>query len=248
MKTLKYLILLWLFSLLAVRPLYSQPFKDDCKELLVQYVKDMAKITKPVKNKVYRLKYTFETINKPGSPDKNISVAADMILAADKSSFESNVISMYADSKNGFMILPHQRQVIWGPGGNAGYTEDNFKMISAFQDSLIRYSKLISCTGLKGNGGDLKQIILEVPSNIQNRFFVERLMLIYSNSKKQIVKVVQYFNDQSPMDKMIVNYEEMDFDYNKKGDFNAYNKVLTASGKLRPEYKGFELIDNRDKN
>src|SRR5205809_2249618 len=120
MKTYSIIFLLWASTLSA------QKYDADCKANLVKYVKTMSAMREPAGKKVYHMNYSIETIYNPGkSASASKYVKADILVAKSKSFYETDLMNMYADDKNGFLVLPIQRKIIWGPGGKNLAAEKN---------------------------------------------------------------------------------------------------------------------------
>jgi len=73
-------------------------------------------------------------------------------------------------------------------------------------------------------------------------------MLYFDSGKNKILKVVCLFDEETAVDKVIVNYHVIDFDYKGKFNDSAFDKVFISKGKLKPSYNNYELIDNRSQN
>ena len=239
-------IYIFLFVMVSNNTL-GQVAKPDCKSFLKEYVNSMRKISKIESNQVYKMKYNmsyeFRDNNTP-----NQSVDATLIMSLSKSFYYSNVLNLFADKNNGFMVMPLQRQIIWGPG-NKGSTElDKMNTLLSFQDTLIEVSSVESCKLNVIQGDSILQISLLIPKSIQEPTGIDKLVLKYSYKRKMMESVVCQYVSNKELKRVTVTYYELDFDY--EGNFNetAYQKVFKSKGKLREEYRGFEVIDNRDIN
>ncbi len=222
--------------------------QDSCKGLLMDFVRSMAKIGTPDAKKIYHLNYKIETVYKPASNNPNSSMQGNYLLSGEKTLFESNVMSAYADGKNGFLILHNQRKIIWGPGGKNIYGKENFDRIAGFQDTLVKFSSLTSCRNITENNEPFKEIVLETNDNIKRVFHVSSIQIKYDMKANRISRVICHYDKESKIERMSVTYNDLDFDYTGPFFSSAYSKVLTSGGKLKSIYKGYELIDNRQTN
>ena len=198
--------------------------------------------------KAYYMKYGIETKFKARSSNQNLSVEGSFLLSGKKSQYESSVLSAYADDKNGFLILHNQRKIFWGPGGKNAMGKDNFNMISTFQDSLVKSSSISSCNNVKYNSKLYKEITLSTNNNVKKRFHVNNIKILYDVENEMIQSVTCHYDEKSEMDIMKVTYYVMDFNYSGVIFSNAYSKIFNSNGKLKPSFKGYELIDNRSQN
>src|SRR5436190_13729360 len=96
----------FLISLLLVGAVLISAQKPggDCKTNLMRYAKSMSDMQEPVNKKTYHMNYSVETIYKPGkSANASKYVRADILVAKGKSFYETDLMRMYADNKNGFL-------------------------------------------------------------------------------------------------------------------------------------------------
>ena len=222
---------------------------NNCRDLLQKFVADMTRISMPENQKTYFMKYRVETFNKPKSNNQNSSMSGQVMLSGDKSSFESNIMSSYADDKNGFLILHNQRKIVWGPGGKNTTGADNFKQLASLQDSLVKLSYLSVCKNVTVAGKKNMKFIVLIPNeDIDKSLKVNRLEILFDLDKNMIYSVTTFYNEKSELDHLVVTYNDLNFNYSGSLFTNAYSKVLNSNGKLKAEYKGYELIDNRARN
>jgi hypothetical protein len=94
----------------------------------------------------------------------------------------------------------------------------------------------------------MKFIVLIPNEDIDKSLKVNRLEILFDLDKNMIYSVTTFYNEKSELDHLVVTYNDLNFNYSGSLFTNAYSKVLNSNGKLKAEYKGYELIDNRARN
>ena len=100
------------------------------------------------------------------------------------------------------------------------------------------------------NNGDnnfMEMVFMPKPV-IQENLKIKRMVFHFDPEKKEIQKVINYYTANHLIDKQTTTYYEVNYDYKGSIARSAYSRIFTNSGKLLPQYAGYELIDNRTQN
>jgi len=239
-------VILLLSFTLTINASFAQP--SECKTLLQDYVEKMGRFKKPPEQNIFKLSFNQEIHYKPRSKKENLVVNGDLRISKSKSFFQSNYMSLYRDEKNGIMVIPYARRIVIENGGKLDINKNGFNEMAAFQDSLIRFGEVTNCQKYIDKSVSYYKINLKPSENVQDQLHVTEIKFIYNIDKQVMDKVVIYYDQQSEMDFIAVTYLILDFNSKEKITESAYQMVYSDKNKLKNEFKGFEIINNRTDN
>ena len=218
-----------------------------CRLLLENYVKMITSITVPTGEMVFVLKYTYEVKYKKATGKADVRDDCHYFISKKKLFYTSSGVKIFSDEKNGFMIVPLSKRIIWTNGGKLSSSTEQFKTMASFEDSVMRHAEVANCISSFSNGKSYRMITLLPALYIKNASHVTRIIYQYNETDKKIEKVTCYFDEYSDMISTSMTYNEINLSASQKLS-SAYNQVFNAHSKLKSEFSDFELIDNRTEN
>lgn len=239
MKTSKKLI----FTVIIIQVCTAFTYVDDyaCKEVLFDYLDRMETIMKPEGSKTYHMEYTMNVEFKDAMNMPKSTTKAEVLVSKDRIMMKDQNFSLYGDRNHVFVVVPQTNTIFWDNSDPKIFEENNsYKTFLDIERKLLNTATSVLCKPSDGN----KENIQVIP----NEDFTKKTNLIsqtitYSTTLKRIYSVNNYYNNKSNIKQQSITYDIV--------DFNSANKVpdpldvLFKGKKLKDEFKGYEIVDNR---
>jgi hypothetical protein len=218
---------------------------QDCKVLLRNYVEKLSKIKTPEEGKTYLMDFvvSYHLWNSKESYPKS---ETKVILTSKGYFMESEMVSVYADEKEYFVIDHVHKQIIWNKGNlrTENYQGADTAMIS-LQKKFIEGGTIDLCVDTMLQ--KVKKTIIKVsaPKGIVEKYMIKAITYQYSYDKQQIDKVLIQYTSKNKLRDQTLEYRALDFNYKKWRTVTASELVLDNAGALISKYKTYSFIDNR---
>ncbi|MCT4647090.1 MAG: hypothetical protein N4A74_19030 [Carboxylicivirga sp.] len=237
----KKIILFLALYILVQANIFSQV---NAKKILSDYVAMMAQITMPEKNKTHYLHFRInnsyrKAINAPKTFDIKSYLTKDQMI------INSSLSKVYADADDIIVLIPSTRQIVRYDGLKTDSANVKRQELVNAQFNLIKNSELLQCDSTLGN---LLQITLRPNKILREQMKIEKIALVFNNVLKKIKSVQIIYNQSSILSNQLIEYKELNFSSKVKLELMpAKSRIIQDYGGLRPEYAGYNLIDNRTK-
>lgn len=236
---------LFLYMLLSIfNWSLAQSDWKDCTKLMDEYRDKMKKIDKPKEGQVYLMDmhYSFITPDSLISNRNNLDVK--YYLTKDLSYYKSNKMDMYSDSKD-FIIATHpNKSILWNNSIAKDSTwKDITKVGLKINDSLISYLKIAGCRTVE----DKIHVTMAFTGDYQKKVKIKSVNYIFNKENRMLKKVVINYIPNSKMVRSEITYNKLDFNYAISENKTAREFVFENSSRLKKNYAGYKVIDNRSK-
>lgn len=218
-------------------------------ELLRSIFKNISRQSVAVNpEQVFYMSYSLSTFN-VDSTEQPISSTIEVWTKNKLVEVKSPQMQVYQDSKDAFIILPLKHLIVRNDADTIKNAEMNGKKMLAMYDSLLRYSSISASEKVKATGYD-KHIAIKVNEKGQEMFGVSKADYWIDSNARTIKKVricyaaesAQYNAQISYVDYMI---NKMEYDHKGKKLSNNVALNFLKNNKLKENYKGYTLVDNR---
>jgi len=215
---------------------------EKCITTIVDYIDAMTAIAKPNSNATYHLKYTTIVKYHKELQIPDVNTTSEIMVSHQKQVIEDPNMKVYADAENVFVVIPRNKLIYWNNSDPKIFEANNAHLqFLELEKGLLKSSK-VTCASKEGK----LHITLIPESKVTNQLSLIRQQIVYNNNLKRIEKVTNYFNKKSKINVQTTHYEILD--YNSKRKIKKSSKqYVFSSGKLRPIFSGYKLIDNRKK-
>jgi hypothetical protein len=229
-------------------PSLAQANKDaEDRLLLKEMYRKIGGVAIPKGEEVYFFQYQVKTTPRNTSfPVSSIKV--DMFAGKDFSILKSSEVDVYQDKINSFSLMPQKKMIYWGDS-KLGKGLQGPVDISSLKEKLFDSGKILSSleTGNKEKKYD-KEILFEPGLSIRQKTGIESMKFLIDSKSKTIVSILLYYNSTIKIKSVQVDYLQMDFNYKHLSlSKNFKSKFLDNNGKLQSAYKGYQLVDVRNK-
>lgn len=254
MKNRNYKMCLMFFCIIIVFSSFSDISNDACMEQLKGIYKKMNAINStPSKGKRYYMDYTVRTATDDSSR-AGITASRIQTWMDDKHlQIKSKEMEIYQDDLDVFTVLPQQKIVLRADADkHAG--KDKLRKTTFIQDTLFSLSKVTECQDLKDDKAN-KKIVLSLNTIGQERFHISKITFLLQTEKQEVKKIrvdyVQKRKEARTKNNEIVyveyTFNEISFDSKKVLNDKVKDVFLHSESELNSNYKGYKLIDNRNK-
>ena len=205
-------------------------------------IKELYNSNKPVEGKVYYTQYVVKVIGANNKVEQESTV--DMYLTNHQRQIITEAIHLYVDSVYTLTIIPVSKTIVVNYLDNKTRAEYK-KMATASLDSLfLSTMKQESCKYITGNAKYTKEVVLVAKDKSAS---VKKVKYLIDEQKKVMYKMSMYAPDL--ISRMEYTYTIIDFDYKGKSisDHSVLDMAFKQDGSLLPQYKGYQVTDNRTK-
>lgn len=218
---------------------------QDCNELLMSYISEMESYQKPINSKVYFMHIYISSVPAYNSTIRIPDVDSRMYITEKAYFYDSDIISIYGDSKEIIYLNHNQKQIIRTNPGEMGNNQAiKIDALSKMQQELVSTGSILGCRDTVINTVKNKIITLVPSREIQTKYKINRLTYNYLSEADRIGKVKIEYANQSTLSSQTIEYKELSFDYPQWKYSSANSIVFDNAGKVRSKYAKYSLIDN----
>ncbi len=231
----------FLLSLIFPFSFYSQNINACKTELQKIEEKNSIKNIKD-ENSVFYLNYKVRTTDWDNQTvDSNVKV----YKGKGNLYFFSEQGQMFQDEKDFFLILPIQKVVIMNSTNkemaSAKFGNDFFQFRKGFIDSC----EVVRCE-TPPQTPDIKILEMKVKDDLGGKIHVKKMIYKYNVKTEKIISTVSEYSKDYKVKKIEMVFNEVDLNNDYKFG-KARKMVLDRNGRLLAKYKGYELVDDREK-
>lgn len=218
--------------------------QEDCLTPIRQYVEKMANVSEPQPGQIYFMQFTVQTIPAKDSSLEPSKVESKIYKGKDKLIMESGDVAIYQDEKDAFMVIHPLKRIVWTKKEEKTEKSKPFEM-GDLQKLILSESKMIYCKKIEPNEGDVIQVKLKMNEKISDDIKVDFLIIDFDNSAGRIIKVQSVFGPGQQLDRQIVAFQNIDFNYSGKKIPAARTMIFKSNGELLAGLANYSLIDNQ---
>jgi len=220
---------------------YAQKNNECITELLKIEEKNSIKNFKE-EDKVFYLNYVVTTTD---WEDQVIVSNVKVYKGKDNMHFFSEQGQIFQDDNDVFVVLPIQKIIIVNATNkelnNVRLGNDFYQFRKSFLDSC----EVTKCEVSLKNP-EVKTLELKVHHDMGGLLHIVKMSYKYNTKTEKIISTVTTYNKDYKVKRVEMIFNEINLSYDYK--FNkARRQVLDKSGRLLPKFKGYELMDDRDK-
>ncbi len=226
-------------------PVYSisntvTPF-DECKNKILSYLEKMEKMNKPESGKVYYVRYRMHTEFSKELQISSSETVTEVMTSKNMLMMKDQNMKVFGDEENVFVVIPKIKKIYWNKSDPRIFNDANtYKKFLDIQRSLLNSAVEISC--VKQN--DITIITVKPSAEFSKRTKLLQQKITYNNKSERIISVDNSYNRYNKIKNQTIVYEALDFNSSKK--IASPITALFRAKELKPAYKGFEIIDNRE--
>lgn len=239
MKTFKIILFaLLVFPNTGIGQTSSQD--NACEEVILEYLLRMEQMTAPKTGEVYHVKYNMKTQFAKQLGVSSTEASTDVYSGKNQLAIYDQKMQVFGDDTTIFVVVPEHRKIYWNDSDPRIFNDANaYKKFLDIQKALLNSAIQLSCHD-KNN-----QTLIKI---IPDEDFAKKTKLIsqqitYDKKAARIVKVDNTYNQMSKIAHQSITYEILNFKSSKK--ITDPIAALFDGKELKAEYKGFEIIDNR---
>ena len=230
------LINLIVFSCLLAwqQQVYAQ--SNDCQTLMY----DLYRSNKPEKGKVFYTQYDLRLINASGKIEQESKV--EMYLTHQQRQIITDAVHLYTDSVYVITIIPAAKTIAVNYMDEKSRAEYKKIAIGSADSVFFNSMQQESCNDITGNTKYTKEIVYIAKYKSSG---TPKVKYLVNEPLKMIFKMIAYGPDLKS--RMEYTYNVLDLDYKNKNisDKSVLYMAFNKDGSLLPQYKGYQVNDNR---
>ncbi len=242
-------LLLIAINITCIPPLYCQVAEEsDCMDLVKQaYEKRNFPPQSDNQDHVYYLGYQIKTIFREKRQIPHHISDVKVFINQKQTHFISNEMSIYQDESSSFTVIPDRKVIYWGGSSMNMAKEIRLKNFSLLQDKLLDLAKVQECNDIRlENSKANKQVILLLEEEAQKSFPYDRVTFLIDTAEQYIHQVFLDYPEPNKISRIEVTFNEMSYNYQTHIlDKPLISLFFNEKGELLPEYKDYQLIDQR---
>ena len=231
--------------LLSALPFLSFKGEEPCTGTLKECLKKMASVSKPQPGKACYMRLTIKKDMDGQSKVPDSDVEARITISEKAMAYDTDALSMYRDEEDAFTIIYSRRQVIWSKGSKPEYNSEAIKQMGGMQQEVIDQCAVQSCQQINFKGIKANKLTLAPPASYQKASKLTEMTFIYNAEERKIEQIDMKYAQGSALKEETVTFHEINFNYKGAVPKKVRNQVLTSSGQLLKQYKGYTLVDQR---
>jgi hypothetical protein len=159
--------------------------------------------------------------------------------------FFSDQASIYQDEDEAIVLLKDQKVIIVSSFNKALMNKQADDEFMLMRKDFLKNCEVLNCS--KGDEkNDLKILELKVVKNDNSGIKISKMIYKYNVVEQKIIETRVFFNKEYKLKEMTIKYNSSE----TKNDYKfepTTRYFFSKNNKLLPKYKGYELVDNRDK-
>ena len=205
----------------------------------------MAKFTSPSATTAYYMHMGIVKQMAQGSTAPDTDVEVTLIISKTQMIYETKVLSVYKDEQDAFTVLHATKQIVRTSGSKIPYSDNAISQVSDYQLKLLSECELLSCKATEKQGQNLKELILYPNESLRAKAQVKTIRFSYEPATESIKEIETHYLKGQPMVYEKVSIYNTDFVYKQALPIHVSSKIYDSQGKLRDQYKGYKVIDQR---
>ena len=153
--------------------------------------------------------------------------------------FYSRQADIFQDAKEVFIILKTQKLILKNDAPRDLIDIGISKEFKTLRELIKKESEIIECNS--SSGSSIKTLELKLQGEISENLFVEKIKYKYDLNKRKILQTTLEYRSGYKVKKIVIKFQELDFDSSYKFSRKARKYVLDNKGQPKGKYTGFEL-------
>lgn len=250
MTYIKYRICLFLLLSGSFIQLRAQ---ETCMQELKEIFRHMQQERPSGDQRVYYLNYAVKTVMADSAKHPPRESTIELWSKGKLMEIKSSEMLVYQDKDEAFVVIPSKKMIMRNDA-MPDQREVLQKQNALVQDTLLKRSSIQSCRQVKGDGYNK---VISLLMNEQGRELSGIMKAEYDvdTESKQVKHVRVYYTENHParmgQDLVYTQYSFRRTSYDYKGKTlsdKVETKFMKDGTRLKETYKGFSLIDNRQKS
>jgi len=217
---------------------------DPCKDLLAEYVETMHAASRLESSDAgFALSLRVETIG--NDPERSSEVRVRMRARGSRVAYESEFVSLLQGGTDVFTVVHPQRTIYRSSSTVPEAARTNTARAATLQDSLLRHATVTQCRDVRRGERPMKEIVMKPGRAVRQGEGIATVTYYYDLDREQLEWVVMTYRAGHELRRKTLHYEELEFSPEITVGGHVAERFLTSEGKLRAEFTGYELVDNR---
>ena len=196
------------------------------------------------------LSYTVHTVGtiRGKAFDRNSNV--ELIANRSRMQFKSSDAEIYQDASVLVMVMPGVKSIYVNRSDLKKLREERQKMMMAMQDSLFTRSDLVECVAINDrlNHAD-RRMTLKLRPGARQALGIASITYLINTDEQSIRKTIIRYDESRELSLVELTINKADYDYKAQ----IFGRPVTAElyddgGHLLPKYRGYNVIDSRNRN
>ena len=226
--------------------------QEKCKQELKDIFRQMQNAMPSGDQQMYYLNYAVKTVMADSANHPPQESTIELWLKGKLMEIKSKEMLVYQDQDEAFVVIPAKKMIMRNDAV-MDQKEVLQKQYALVQDTLLKRSTVHSCIAVKGNGYN-RVITLRMNEQAQELSGMYQAEYYVDTEAAQIKQVRVYYteNHSSGMGQELLytqySFTKTSYDYKGKTLHDKVeNKFMKNAVVLKEAYKGFSLVDNRQK-
>lgn len=212
---------------------------SSCKERVLKYNSKMSKIGKPSEGKVYFMDYR-QQMSYWNASAKPLDTRVKYYVSDKKSAVISNEMKIFMDEDFMFTVLESQKKIILTLNPQKAADPTSIKRFLKNQEYVVRECEILQCSLDESKG--IRKVVLDANNVDLEGLKADKLTYFFKEGSTDLMKTITTYDRSYPVRRMSMTINTMNFNSSYKFPKNLYSSFLDSNGKLRPKYKGYQLI------
>ncbi len=218
----------------------EKPSSEDCKKIVLRYLQRMETVDAPEEGEVYHLKYRTKTQFPKELGISSTETSTEIFSGKNQLALYDQKMLVFGDDDHILVVIPEHQKIYWNSSDPKIFDDVSaYKKSLKIQRALFDSAIEVSCEDKNG----LMSIKVRPGHDFALKTKLVEQQITYSTREDRVVKVDNLYGKSSKIKKQSIAYEILDFNSPRK--ITAPITALFKDNELRPEYKGFQIIDNR---
>lgn len=220
-------------------------------KMLQNFMHDLKKVQFPVTGH-YLMHMHIKMVPKmsTGLRQKSLEVKearVKMIVGAQKMMYETGQVSIYQDQHNIFQVFHPQKLILQkeAPKDIFGQHRKFAQSMTKMQEELFAQSQVVSVKDVNFQGKAVKEIVMLLTTQAQQKFRVKTVTYIFDVQKKYLEKQIVKFTQAHPLASQEITYLQLDAHYKGYVPATAQAALMGNTKQLLPKFRGYSFERSR---
>ena len=212
-----------------------------CYNDIRAYAKSSNSMNLPPKGKAYHFIYSTSMFYQ----NKRISSeTVDMSISNTNMTYRTDNSLYLRDEKITILVFYEPKNIIVLRSELDYYKNKDYKLQAQMIDSLLNTLYPVSFIESTNSKNQFIQKLTMKPIDITS--YVDKVIMSYNKQLQTVFLTEIYYKKNGKVDKFVQEIKEANYDYEYKDTRPVLQKVFTSKMELKPEYKGFTVINKMD--
>jgi len=170
----------------------------------------------------------------------------EMITSNKQTRLYSKEMIVLKDEKTIFSILPSRKVIYWSDAAPLKKGEQAYDQLSVLQDSIFKNAEKVECTEVTGKAYT-KVISVTLNKRMSTYLGISNASYFINDATQMLHQVTVNYLPGNAYESLVYDFQELNLDYKKTDMSKPVQELIFEKGKVRPEYAGYTINDNRKK-